>query len=115
MKMGEAFEECVLILAFTLSIAHSVRLFSTVVSLAPRHQGILRLSFLMVTLGFRKFGISPGLSLLHIATVCQLLAHILDLAVWKIWCRISQVWSKSTLIHASSSESHFVLTDLCLI
>lgn len=80
MKMGEAFEECVLILAFMLSVAHSVWLFSTVVSLAPQHQGILRSSFLMVTLGFTKFGISPRLSFLHIAMVCQLLAHILDLS-----------------------------------
>lgn len=113
--MGEAFEERVLISASTLSVAHSIWLFSFGVPLAPQYQAILRLSFLTITLGFRRFGISPGLSLVHIAMVCQLVAHILNLSAWKIWCRISQVQSKSTPIHAPSSQSHFVLTDLCLI
>lgn len=71
------------------TVAHSDWLFSPWVPLTPEHQDILRLSFLMFTLGFRKFGISPGLSLVHIAMVGQLLAHILVPSAWKSWCRIS--------------------------
>ena len=87
MKLGDSFEECLLIPMFSLSVTDYSWLFSPV-PLTPEYLGIVRLSFLMVTLCSGSLGPQSCLWYSY-SVLIKLVVHILALFAWKIWCRIS--------------------------